>query len=186
MEFLAAPALAEEVCVFLSILELETRKLRYLEKLSPGKIEFFDSRLRQASELHVEVSAELIAGTDEIHVKGRVQTAMETECDRCLDVTRIPVDREFDLIYAPDPAVELGGEEIEIHEEDTEVGFYRGGGLELDDVLREQVLLAMPMQRVCRDECKGICPMCGQNRNQVDCGCRPVLADDRWSALNRI
>jgi len=46
--------------------------------------------------------------------------------------------------------------------------------------------LALPMQRVCNDNCKGICPVCGQNRNQKDCGCHTEAVDDRWAALKQL
>ena len=59
-------------------------------------------------------------------------------------------------------------EEVEIDEGEAEIGFYEDGGMELEDILREQVLLALPMQRVCSDVCKGICPVCGKNRNETD------------------
>ena len=64
-----------------------------------------------------------------------------------------------------------GGED-EIDEAAVEVGYYEGNGLQLNDVLREVVLLALPMQLVCNESCKGICPVCGQNRNQRECGCQ--------------
>ncbi len=62
------------------------------------------------------------------------------------------------------------------------MGFYEGDGVELNDVLREFVLLTLPMQRVCSEDCKGICPECGQNRNQKECAClglRPTTAGRR-------
>jgi uncharacterized protein len=59
--------------------------------------------------------------------------------------------------------------------------------MELEDVLREQVLLALPMQRVCSDVCKGICPACGKNRNETECDCKLESHDDRWSdALRKL
>jgi uncharacterized protein len=67
-----------------------------------------------------------------------------------------------------------------------EVGYYEGSGLELNDVLREVVLLAVPMQLVCEETCKGICPDCGQNRNQIACDCHAKAVDDRWSKLHEI
>ena len=66
------------------------------------------------------------------------------------------------------------------------MGFYEGDGLELNDVLREFVLLALPMQRLCDEKCKGICPLCGQNRNQNECRCQMTASDDRWAALKEI
>ncbi|MEN6607705.1 MAG: DUF177 domain-containing protein, partial [Bryobacteraceae bacterium] len=74
-------------------------------------------------------------------------------------------------------------EELEVGAGESDLDFYEGEGLELELVLREQVLLALPMQRVCRADCKGICPVCGQNRNNVECNCRTETADDRWAAL---
>jgi uncharacterized protein len=66
---------------------------------------------------------------------------------------------------------------------ESEIDFYEGEGLELERVLREQILLALPMQRICREDCKGICPVCGQSRNVVACGCQVKAPDDRWAAL---
>ena len=56
----------------------------------------------------------------------------------------------------------------------------------LEDILREQVLLALPMQKVCEESCKGICPFCGQNRNQKECHCHAETSDDRWAALKSL
>ena len=83
------------------------------------------------------------------------------------------------------PVAEGYGEEIAIDESEAEMGFYEGDGVELNDVLREYVLLALPMQRVCSEDCKGICPVCGQNRNQKECACQAEAVDDRWAALKK-
>jgi uncharacterized protein len=71
-------------------------------------------------------------------------------------------------------------------DEEVEVGFYDGGGVELRDVIREHVLLSLPMRKVCSDVCKGICPECGQNLNQAQCQCEVKAADDRWAALRNL
>jgi uncharacterized protein len=109
---------------------------------------------------------------------------MEAECDRCLEPASCPIDADFELYYRP---VEEGyGEEKAIDEGEAEMGFYEGDGVELNDVLREFILLTLPMQRVCSEDCKGICPECGQNRNQKECGCLGAGADDRWAALKHL
>src|SRR5947199_407510 len=59
-------------------------------------------------------------------------------------------------------------------------------GLMLEDVLREQVLLSVPLKALCREDCKGLCPTCGKNRNTEPCSCPPALGDPRWSALRDI
>lgn len=172
--------------MFLSVRELELRKIRFDDTFEPGKIDFTGEDLNQVSPLHVVGVAELLEDSDgEVRVRGRYTVEMAAQCDRCLGSARFPLDTAFDLFYRP--AAEIAREEeVEIDEGQAEIGFYEGGGLELEDILREQVLLALPMQRVCSDTCKGICPVCGKNRNEGDCGCNTATADDRWGALRNI
>jgi uncharacterized protein len=107
---------------------------------------------------------------------------MGASCDRCLGSARFPIDGSFDLFYRPMSFI-ARDEEVEIDEGEAELGFYEKDGLELEDILREQVMLALPMQRVCGESCKGICPTCGKNRNENECACAPAAGDTRWSAL---
>ena len=168
--------------MFLSVKELELRKVRFDETFKPGQIDFSGADLEQSSPLHVVGSAELLAHSDELRIQGRYTVELTAQCDRCLASARFPLDSGFDLFYRPmsDIARE---EEIEIDEGETEIGFYEDGGIELEDILREQVVLAMPMQRVCDAACQGICPVCGKNRNEVQCDCKVSSTDDRWGAL---
>jgi len=172
--------------MFLSVRELEQRKLRFDESFPPGEIQFFDKKLWQAAPLSAAGSAELLPNTGgEIRVRGHLAVVMEAECDRCLEPARFAVEADFDLFYEPASAGP-SGEEVAIREGETQLDFYEGEGLELEDVLREQVLLALPMQRTCREDCRGICPSCGQNRNTVACNCRSQPVDDRWAALKNL
>ena len=171
--------------MFFSVKELELKKLRFDVSFSPGEIQYEDG-LRQATPLAVQGSAELLANTlGEIRIRGHVNVRMQADCDRCLEPAEFPIDSDFDLFYRP--ANRKGfDEEVEIDEGEAEIAFYEGGGIELKDVLREFVLLAMPMQRICGENCRGICPACGQNRNLVNCGCETKPIDDRWSALKNL
>ena len=171
--------------MFLSKQEMELRKLRFETAYPPGEIEFFDGQLRQASPLQVKGTAELLGATEEIRLQGHLTVRMESECDRCLETARFPIDIDFDLFYRPE-GTGIGSDEIELEPGETEIAYYSGEGLELNDILREQVLLALPMQRVCREDCKGICPVCGKDRNEADCGCTVEPADDRWAALKNL
>lgn len=171
--------------MFISLQQLEQKPVRFNVDVAPDEIEF-DSNLQQSSKLHAEGSAQLISrALGEIRVQGDLAVTMNAACDRCLETAAISVDRKFDFVYVPATEATSGGEK-EVDEAGIEVGYYDGPGLELNEVLREVVLLAMPMQLVCSEACKGICPACGQNRNQVDCGCHPEPADDRWSKLRAI
>jgi uncharacterized protein len=89
----------------------------------------------------------------------------------------------FDLIFRP-----LGTDgdvsERAISTAETEIGYYQNGGLALEDVLREQVLLSLPVRTLCREDCKGLCPRCGQNLNSETCTCDTIPVDPRWAVLS--
>jgi uncharacterized protein len=172
--------------MFLSIKEMEFRKIRFDETFAPGQIDFAGEALSQGSNLHSAGVAELLAHSGgEIRIRGQFDVEMTAECDRCLGHARFPLHESFDLFYRP--AEEIAREEeVSIDEGEAEIGFYESDGLELEEVLREQVLLALPMQRVCREDCRGICPVCGRNRNETSCDCREAAADDRWAALRNL
>jgi uncharacterized protein len=95
------------------------------------------------------------------------------------------VSRSFDLLYRP-LGTDAGHEELSVTDAEAEIGYYEGEGVLLEDVLREQVLLAVPLKVVCREDCKGLCPLCGKNRNEDQCACEQQLDDPRWSALSEI
>jgi uncharacterized protein len=115
-------------------------------------------------------------------VKGRVETALRLECGRCLEPFTVPVASAFDLRYV---ALEQGGEgEREIRDEDDlTTSYYRDGTLDLDELMREQFELALPMKPLCAEGCKGLCPQCGTNLNKAACGCTPAREDPRLAAL---
>ena len=171
--------------MFFHVRDLEVRAGRFDVELPPGAIEFFDPKLRQAGALKAAGKVELVSGSlGEIRVKGHAEVLMEADCDRCLDPARVPVGSDFELYYRP--VSEGYGEEKAIDRSEAEMGFYEGDGIELNDVLREYILLSLPMQRLCSSNCQGICPHCGQNRNHQQCECHGVAVDDRWAALKQL
>jgi uncharacterized protein len=175
----------QELAVFFHVRELELRPARFDVELPAGSIEFLDPKLKQAAPLHASGTVELVMGSlGEIRAKGHVRVRMQAECDRCLELADFPVDSSFELYYRP--VAEGYGEEKALDEGEAEMGFYDGDGLELNDVLREFVLLALPMQKLCEENCKGICPVCGQNRNQNECRCQTAAGDNRWAALKEL
>jgi uncharacterized protein len=172
--------------MFLSVKEMEQRKIRFDETLAAGQLEFASENLEQVTPLHAVGSAEMLKNTGgELRIQGRYTVELKAQCDRCLVEARFPLDAGFDLFYQPASNI-ARDEEIEIDEGEAEIGFYEHGGLELEDILREQILLALPMKRVCSEDCKGICPVCGKNRNQSDCDCHVAKTDDRWGALRKL
>ena len=171
--------------MFFSIRDLEVKKIVFDETFLPGEIQFTGAALKQVKPLLAEGVAELLAHTDgEVRIRGRVTTEIVAECDRCLGEAQIPIDAPIDLFYRPAKELEAGEEEeIELDEGEAEIAFYDGKGIELEQVISEQILLLLPMQLVCKEACKGICAVCGGNRNQTDCECETVPANDCWGAL---
>ena len=171
--------------MFFHVRDLEIRAGGFDVELAPGVVEFLDPKLRQTGPLRATGKVELVVGSlGEIRVKGHLSVLMEADCDRCLEPARCPIDSDFELYYRP--VADGYGEEVALDKSEAEMGFYEADGIELDDVLREFVLLALPMQRVCTENCKGICPVCGQNRNQIQCACQAEAVDDRWAALKNL
>jgi uncharacterized protein len=176
-----------EVCVFLSLRELELRKVEFSVAVPAGLNEFPDQHWRQAGPIEAAGCARLESeALEEIRISGHLHTGMEGDCDRCLEAVGFVVDTDFDVCYRPARFADSGADEKEIEEAESNVAFYEGDGIELNDVLREQVILSLPMQRLCREDCRGICPVCGKNRNVANCGCCSKPADDRWAALKQI
>jgi uncharacterized protein len=112
-------------------------------------------------------------------------TSLELMCARCLEPLKQDVRREFDLLYRPVGA-DAGRDEMSVTDAEAEISYYEGEGLALEDVVREQVLLAVPLKVTCREDCKGLCPHCGQNLNEGKCSCAVEVEEPRWAALKDI
>lgn len=170
--------------VFISLQQLEQKPVPFHVDLPAGELEF-DSSITQTTPVKAEGRAELLSHSlGEIRVAGKLDVTVTAVCDRCLDPTAFPLQKDFDLVYVP--SGEASGGEAEVDAAGIEVGFYEGHGIELNDVLREVVLLALPMQFTCGEDCKGICPVCGANRNQADCDCQTKPEDERWNGLKNL
>ena len=130
----------------------------------------------------VEVRGRLWKGNREVNLAGRLSARLEAPCARCLKPVALPIAADFSERFVPE--VSWGSEEQhELHEEDLDLAVFDGEAIEIDDVVREELLLAMPAQVLCREDCKGLCPLCGVNRNVTECGCETQQVDARWQAL---
>ncbi len=171
--------------MFITLQQLELHSVPFQEDIPAGQLDY-DGKVTQSGSLRSEGAVELVSHSmAEIRVHGSIDVQVEAPCDRCLEAVTFPVKDRFDLVYVPASEAAAGGEE-KIDASEVEVGYYEGSGISLDDVLREVVLLALPMRHICGEECKGICPICGQNRNQRVCSCSTTAADDRWNKLKSI
>ncbi len=177
--------------MLIEIQELELHPIDFREEFSPGAIDFGPD-LRQRTLLRSQGRADLVEEhhgkhkvIQDIRLKGKLDTSIEIACARCLAPVRHEVERNFDLLYRPQGS-DAGHEELSVTDAEAEIGYYQGRGLVLEDTLREQVLLAIPLKTVCSEQCKGLCPQCGKNLNEGPCSCAPPTGDPRWSALKEI
>jgi uncharacterized protein len=116
---------------------------------------------------------------------GRVKTVIELSCSRCLDGFATPVDEAFDVLYLPH-APAGSGEERMVEDDDLSTAFYSDNVIDLGQLMQEQCYLAVPMKPLCRDDCRGLCPVCGTNFNTGSCECRPAWVDSRLAVLEQL
>ncbi len=172
-------------------LQLHGEQLNFEQEWQPESIDLGPD-IRQAKPLTANGRALLVrehhgrkGSIEDIRLVGGFSTGLEILCARCLDPVAREIRRDFDLLYRPQGA-DAGQDELHLEAKEVDVAYYRGEGVLLEDVLREQVLLAVPIKTVCREDCKGLCPRCGQNLNANPCGCAPADSDARWSGLRSI
>ena len=166
----------------ITVEELEVHPIVVSKTYPVGALDYHGAEFRQAAPLRVDAVAELSGS--EIHIRGRLGTSLEACCDRCLASVAIPVERDFDLYYRPVSTI-ARAEEVELPEDELEVGFFSGDGIELDDVVTEQVILSVPMKVVCQTDCRGLCPVCGANLNVEKCGCLSTPENSPFSFLKK-
>jgi uncharacterized protein len=177
--------------MFLDIKDLELHPLDFKEEFQPDVIDL-GSDVHPSTPLKTSGHAEVVEEhhgkhqvIKDIRVRGRLSAKLELQCARCLEPILQDVNREFELLYRP-LGVDAGRDELSVTDAEAEIGYYQGEGVLLEDVLREQVLLALPLKITCREDCKGLCPQCGKNLNQERCSCSATTGDPRWEALKGI
>jgi len=168
--------------VRITLEELELRPVVVSKTYSPDALDYHGAEFRQTAPLKVDAVAQLRGA--EIHVRGHLGTKLEAICDRCLGPVVIPVERDFDLFYRPISTI-ARAEEVELPEDELEVGFFSGDAIEFDDVVTEQVILAVPMKLICKTDCRGLCPVCGSNLNVEKCCCPSTAEISPFSSLKK-
>ena len=129
-----------------------------------------------------ELAFEIHKDKDRFRLVGTVAAELELPCSRCLEPFRLPIASSFDVRYLPASAASAAVER-EVDDEDLETSYYRNDEIDLNELLREQFYLALPMKPLCTEGCRGLCAQCGTNLNAGTCDCAPVWGDPRLAAL---
>lgn len=133
-----------------------------------GDLAVLDSRVPAGAEVRLDVRLESV--NEGIVAKGTASAPWRGECRRCLSEVEGMVRSEILEVFEADPT---DGETLPLE----------GVTIDLEPVAREAVLLDLPMAPLCREDCAGLCPTCGADRNEGDCGCAAPAADARWHGL---
>jgi uncharacterized protein len=166
----------------LSLQKIRTPHERFEREYAAGQLEA-NEEFRVVAP--VSLTFDIFKQAQRFRLAGRVQTTLELACCRCLEAFTTPVDAPFDLRYQPH--TENRGEgELEIEEDDLTTAFYEHDEIDLAQLMREQLYLSLPMKPLCREECRGLCPVCGTNLNRGACACSNVWEDPRLAALREL
>ncbi|HEY8515693.1 MAG TPA: DUF177 domain-containing protein [Candidatus Binatia bacterium] len=134
-----------------------------------------------ASPLEVDVT--YYRAGDDLYFEGHCSTVAEGTCARCLETFSLPLATPFEFVLTKALPHEV---KQELKTEDLALSFYSGDEIDLTPLVGEQAILALPTRAVCREDCRGLCPACGTNRNTDPCTCSPASPDPRFAVLSRV
>jgi uncharacterized protein len=146
----------------------------------------------RAADLGLEFSDARITGQvnlakhgHDILVRGNLSGHLDLACGRCLEPFTAPAAIDFDLLLVPGPP-KTGAEDEELSQSDLDVDYYTGEIVDLESLLREQIILMMPLKPLCDETCKGLCPHCGANLNRETCTCPADAVNSPFARLAKL
>jgi uncharacterized protein len=169
--------------MIIDLIAMENSPHRFAAAISPAEIDLEIEGASLKNDARIEaVITRHIAQAD---VEGEIIAGVELECSRCLQ----PVERTLKFPFrasfvAPEHYSEA--KEVELRADDLEIAVLGDNRVNVAELVREQILLNLPVKVYCADDCKGLCPQCGANRNLIDCKCGEKDIDPRWAALKNL
>jgi uncharacterized protein len=160
---------------------LKEKASDFSHSYAPEEVELEDEGARLIAP--AEVSGSASRKGEEVRLRGSIKTEIELLCDRCLAPKRVPLEVEFDTRFIPQAAAAGETDNVELLTEDLGLAAYEDDSVDLDELVREQILLALPTRSLCREDCKGLCQKCGADLNAGECSCEQSETDPRWAAL---
>lgn len=152
--------------------------------LSPADLE--RPELEGGAEVSLELEASRGEQRGEYLVDGTIELSTNLVCGRCLEPYPFAHRSSFTLRYLPRPEVAVSELEAEVEEEELDLEYYTERKIPLRELAAEQVQLSIPMKLLCREDCPGLCLVCGANKSRVSCTCTAEAGDERWEALRQI
>lgn len=173
--------------LIIEIAEIPPEGLEVEAPLEPGEVHLEGEEsftLQPGGSVHCRVEK----GDDEsIHVRGRLQARLGLACNRCLEPFAFELVEQLDLIYLRHRRDAVDEEEeVELSDHELVVSYYGEPRVDLGETVREQLFLSLPMKRLCREACLGLCPSCGSNRNLSPCGCKAGEGEGPLASLRTL
>ena len=164
-----------------AVLRINISKLSEGEHLYPLEADAAEIGLGEEFRGEVTVQATLQKSPRQVFLNVEASATASFECDRCLDEFTQDLDAGYDVLYVTEnhPDGTEGGPEVQVISPDANY-------LDLDEDVRQYLTLSEPPKRLCREDCRGLCPTCGANRNRESCECTDGSSDPRWEGLKKL
>ena len=160
-----------------TILHLPDGIHEFEESIAARSLHFY-SEEKYPEQINVKVTLNKFGKN--ISCKVHLSTNIHLTCDRCLTEFQKPVAEKFEILF------HIGTRDFETDEEDVVMLSPEENEIELDRFIEEQLVLAVPIKALCREDCKGLCPVCGVNLNVQSCNCPKETLDPRWQKLKEL
>jgi uncharacterized protein len=169
--------------MIIDLLQLGEHEKVFAYEIQPNEIELDEDSARLNKP--VKVAGKLKKRIAQVDVSGEITGEIELDCSRCLQTQETILDITFNVEYVS-AEHSTSDKEAELGEKDLEVSVYEDDKINLDELVREQILLSLPTRFYCKDDCQGLCLKCGANKNLKNCNCEQKEIDPRWSALKKL
>jgi uncharacterized protein len=121
----------------------------------------------------------------EVKLEGFLKGVLSLQCDRCLSSFDFPIEHSFKIDIKPVNSLNIE-EEKELSEEEMEVSFYESSWISFYEILKEEIYLSIPYKKLCKPDCKGLCPVCGANLNETQCNCKVYKKESPFAVLKNL
>lgn len=159
--------------------------INFAHVFEAGEIDLEDEIASVKGKLEISGTAHKTeAGAD---VAGKITGRLEIFCDRCLMPLESAIDIQFqDDFVTLDIYEKAAAENHQVAGADLDVSIYDGERIDINELVREQILLNLPARQLCEENCAGLCETCGANKNTENCSCEAEKIDPRWKALEEL
>jgi uncharacterized protein len=163
--------------------KLEDGRGSFAQTYQPEELDLVDDRVILNGPVNVTGSVRRSGA--EVIVNGSLSSLVSVECDRCLKTVGLPISAKFSVDYITGRDYE-SSQAAELTADDLDVSVFDGEAIDVDELVKEQILLSVPDHALCREDCKGICSTCGADLNAGACNCEQIEIDPRWEALKKL